>query len=85
MQHGPEAALTQSAASARLRARMNPTAPPISVLVKLGSIARHTDELLSPDGHEFDRATLQGLLRDPEVVEWMRQADALALLPVRRS
>lgn len=58
--------------------------PPLSVLVKLGSIARHAEEMLSPDGHEFDRAAIAALLADPEVAAWMAAADALALLPVSR-
>lgn len=64
---------------------MNPLSPPATVLIKLGSIARHVEELLSPGGHDFDRHALDALLADPEVQEWMREADALALLPVARA
>jgi hypothetical protein len=63
---------------------MDALSPPATVLIKLGSIARHVEELLSPEGHSFDRAALDALLADPEVTEWMQAADALALLPVRR-
>jgi hypothetical protein len=63
---------------------MSVLSPSPSLLVKLGSIARHTEELLSDDGHAFDRAALNGLLTDPEVVEWMADADQMALLPVLR-
>jgi hypothetical protein len=62
----------------------NPLSPSASLLVKLGSIVRHSEELLSPDGHDFDRASIGSLLGDPEVVEWMAAADGMALLPVRR-
>jgi hypothetical protein len=63
---------------------MDPLSPPASVLVKLGSIARHSEEMLSPGGHDFDRQAIIGLLADPEVQEWMDAADRLALLPVPR-
>ena len=63
---------------------MNAVAPPITVVIKLGSIARHVQELLGPTGHSFDKVALDGLLNDPEVVEWMTAADELALLPVLR-
>lgn len=55
-----------------------------SLMVKLGSIVRHVEEMLSSDGHDFDRVAIEGLLTDPEVEEWMAKADAAALLPVRR-
>lgn len=63
---------------------MDPLAPPPTVLVKLGSVLVHADELLSAGGHAFDRAALEGLVRDPELVEWRAAADRLALLPVMR-
>ena len=56
----------------------------LRLLAKLGSIVRHTEEYLSPNAHEFDRAALQTLLTDPEVVEWIKQMDAAGLLPVKR-
>jgi hypothetical protein len=59
--------------------------PPASLLVKLGSIARHVEELRSPDGHGFDERAIDALLADPEVRDWMAAADGLALLPVRRT
>ena len=55
-----------------------------SLLCKLGSIAVHASELLSADGHTFDRAALKGLLADTEVEQWLAQMDALALVPKRR-
>lgn len=63
---------------------MDPRHPTLSVLVKLGSIARHADELSGPGGHPADQGAIDSLLRDPEVVEWMAAADKLALLPVKR-
>lgn len=55
---------------------------PISLLVKLGSIAVHADEFLSPKGHDFDKIALQQLLIDPEVVEWLKSMKTM--LPVKR-
>ena len=55
---------------------------PLSLVSKPGSIAVHADELLSPKGHEFDRAALQTLLRDPEVNAFL--LDNKCLFPVKR-
>lgn len=59
-------------------------APRIALLVKLGSIAVHVDEMLSSDGHAYDRVALQSLLSDPEVVEWISKMDAAAMVPKKR-
>lgn len=64
---------------------MKELAPPVTVLVKLGSIAVHVDEMLSSDGHAFDRIALQGLLTDPEIVEWLAGMDRMAMVPKKRS
>jgi len=58
--------------------------PSFSLLSKLGSIAVHAEELLSPGGHQFDKAALDGLLADPEVIAWMDEMRKEALLPVKR-
>ncbi len=63
---------------------MSVLSPPATLLTKLGSIARHADEALCADGHEFDVASIKALLGDPEVAEWLEGMDALALLPVTR-
>ncbi len=57
---------------------------PLSLQMKLGSIAVHAEEMLSPSGHHFDRTVLEGLLKDPEVVEWLALMDASALIPKKR-
>lgn len=63
----------------------NPTQDlPASLVVKLGSIMVHAEELTEPGGHAFDVAALRGLLEDPEVRAWREQMDALALLPEKR-
>lgn len=58
--------------------------PTVSLLVKLGSIAVHIEELQSDDGHAFDRIAVQSLLNDPEVVEWVRHMDKAGFLPKKR-
>lgn len=55
-----------------------------SLLVKLGSIGRHVEELCGPCPHVVDKHAIEALLGDPEVQEWMAKMDALALLPVPR-
>ena len=62
----------------------DPLKPAPALLCKLGSIARHAQELTSPGGHEFDRIAMDELLKDPSVAEWLAGMDAMALLPVMR-
>jgi hypothetical protein len=64
--------------------KSNVVAPDVGVLAKLGSIAVHVDEMLSDDGHAFDRMALQQLLADADVQQWLKQMDAKALLPKKR-
>lgn len=66
---------------------MNPAQmlnPPASLLVKLGSLARHVEEATSATGHDLDWQAIKALLADPEVQEWMAAMDGAALLPVAR-
>jgi hypothetical protein len=58
--------------------------PEVSLLCKLGSIAVHTQEMLSPEGHHFDRTVLLQLLNDSEVKDWLKDMDKLALIPKKR-
>lgn len=58
--------------------------PEVSLLVKLGSIVVHADEMLSPRGHHFDKIALQQLIRDEEIQKWLKQMDMLAMLPKKR-
>jgi hypothetical protein len=50
--------------------------PNAGLLAKLGSIAIHAEEMLSPHGHNFDRHALQQLLNDEEVVAWLKELNA---------
>jgi hypothetical protein len=61
-----------------------PLKPSASLLVKLGSIIVHAEELLSPNGHIFDHAALQTLMQDAEVQQWLKAMGAMAFLPVKR-
>ena len=63
--------------------------PKFSLLVKLGSIAVHADELLdqSPNavrGHEHDTIAIKSLLSDPEVSQWIANMTKIGMLPVKR-
>jgi hypothetical protein len=60
----------------------DPLKPSVQLLVKLGSIAVHADEMLSPGGHEYDKIELQTRLADPEVQAWIKEMGAF--LPVKR-
>jgi hypothetical protein len=57
--------------------------PPPAVLAKIGSLAVHMDELIS-DGHHFDRIAIESLLRDDDVQAWLKEMDALSLIPKKR-
>lgn len=58
--------------------------PPPAVLAKISSVIVHVDEMLSSDGHHFDRIALQNLLNDPDVQEWLKGMGEMALIPVKR-
>lgn len=62
----------------------DPLKPSPSLLSKLGSIAVHVDEMLSLTGHQFDREIIKSLLADSEVMAWIEQMDAMAMLPKKR-
>ena len=59
-----------------------PLDPSTALLCKLGSIAVHAEELLSPTGHEYDLAALRTLLTDKEVTLWLKRMGPF--LPVKR-
>jgi hypothetical protein len=62
-----------------------PLEPSAQLLIKLGSIIVHADELMSPDGHPFDKIAFEELMRDPQVVAWIAEMNSLALLPLKRN
>lgn len=63
----------------------NVLTPDTATLCKLGSIAIHAEELLSPHGHHFDKVALDQLMRDEDVVRWLKGMRKLALLPEKRN
>jgi hypothetical protein len=58
--------------------------PSPAILAKLGSIAIHAREMLSADGHAFDRIALVNLLAQDDVIFWLEQMHAMALIPRER-
>lgn len=60
-------------------------APPPALLIKLGSIIVHYEEMLSPGGHGLDKIALDDLLNDAEVKDWLETMDRGAFLPKKRS
>jgi hypothetical protein len=64
--------------------KTEPLKPSASLLCKLASIAVHSDEMLSPNGHEFDRGALLGVLGDAEIKEWITSMTKMGMAPVKR-
>lgn len=63
----------------------DPLKPSPTLLIKLGSIIVHMEELHSPKGNvEFDLPALNTVRNDPEVVEWFKAMNKMAMLPVKR-
>jgi hypothetical protein len=63
---------------------IDPLKPSLTVLVKLGSIVVHAEEIISPNRHQFDISAMQTLLDDPEIKEWIAAMDKKAFLPRKR-
>lgn len=63
----------------------NPLLPQTALLAKIASLVVHADELLSPNGHQFDRDAFTSLIQDQEVREWIDAMTELALAPKKRS
>lgn len=61
----------------------DPLKPELTLLIKLGSIIVHAEELWGPGGHEFDKIAAEVLLKDPEIKEWVKAMGPF--LPVKRS
>lgn len=58
--------------------------PSLSLLIKLGSIAVHCDEMLSDDGHDFDRLAIESILNDEEVRDFIKEGRRTQTLPLKR-
>lgn len=59
--------------------------PSPQLLIKLGSLIVHYQELNSKDGHALDKISIDALLNDGQVKEWLDGMDAMAFLPVMRN
>lgn len=59
--------------------------PTPTLLIKLGSIIVHYEELNSPHGHELDQAAINALMLNEDVIEWFKEMKRMALLPVKRN
>lgn len=62
----------------------DPLKPSASLLCKLASIAIHSDEMLSPTGHYFDKAALQTVLDHADVKAWVAAMVKMGMAPVKR-
>ena len=63
---------------------IDPLKPSPTLLIKLGSIIVHYQEMTSSAGHQYDKYALQTLEEDSEVREWLSQMSKMAFLPVKR-
>lgn len=62
----------------------DPLKPSAALLIKLGSVIIHHEEMMSSKGHAFDKHALDTVRNDPEVIEWLDKMTKLAFLPVKR-
>jgi len=58
--------------------------PSVGLLVKLGSLIVHYQELNSRGGHEFDKSAIDTLENDPEVRSWLDHMTKVGFLPLKR-
>ncbi len=65
--------------------KTDPFKPSPAILCKLASIAVHTDEMLSPHGHHFDKAALRSVITDSDVAAWIKQMTDMGMAPVKRN
>lgn len=62
----------------------DPLKPSASLLIKLGSLVVHYEEMLSNKGHDFDKHAINTLNDDEEVRAWFAAMNKMAFLPVKR-
>lgn len=62
----------------------DPLKPSASLLIKLGSMVVHLEEMMSSKGHDFDKHALDTLYADEEVKAWFAAMNKMAFLPVKR-
>lgn len=59
--------------------------PTLSTMAKVGSILIHVEEGRSRDGSPFDWSTVDSLMQDSEVQQFLTDLRALALIPRKRA
>lgn len=69
----------------RRRNTIEPLNPDVHTLAKIGSILIHVEEFLGSGSHHFDKAAIDSLMADPDVIGWIEGMRKLALLPLSRS
>lgn len=63
----------------------NPLSPSANLLIKLGSLVVHYQEMTSPGGHYLDKEAIKTLEEDVEIKAWFAAMQKMAFLPVKRS
>jgi hypothetical protein len=53
----------------------------MQLLMKIGSIVVHADEMTT-DSHPFDEIALEGLIKDPDIQQWITAMGSM--LPRKR-
>lgn len=64
--------------------KLHPFKLTAALAAKIGSILVHVDEFTSSDAHQFDLATMQALIVQPDVQDWLQQLSAMSLVPKKR-
>lgn len=63
---------------------MDPLKPSPALLIAIGSLVAHYEELTSPHGHPADKVAIDSLRNHPDVKEWFDEMSRKAFLPVKR-
>ena len=63
---------------------MKALTPSPQLLVKLGSLITHYQELTSIKGNYVDQTAIHSIEADEEVKEWLKEMNAAALLPKKQ-
>lgn len=57
---------------------------PTSLLIKLGSLAIHVEEMFGSNGHQFDVEVIKTLLNDAEIRDFLDNPEMAVFLPIKR-
>jgi len=63
---------------------MDPLKPSPQLLISLGSLVVHYEELTSPKGHPMDKEAIDSIRNQPNVKDWFEAMSRMAFLPVKR-